>query len=127
MANFAELNEDNKVIRVLVVNNWDINDMENNYSKETEDNGVRFLKQMFGENTKWIQTSYNNNFRVRYASIGDTYDENLDIFVKPKPYSSWILNQSTYEWEPPLPKPEDGNLYFWNENIQDWELMILEP
>lgn len=127
MANFAELNEDNKVIRVLVVNNWDINDMENNYSKETEDNGIRFLKQMFGENTKWIQTSYNNNFRVRYASIGDTYDETLDIFVKPKLYSSWILNQSTYEWEPPLPKPEDGNLYFWNENIQDWELMILEP
>lgn len=117
MAHFAELNENNEVIRVLVVNNSDINDPINQYSRETENIGIGFLKNLLGQETIWVQTSVNNNFRVRYASIGYTYNEVLDAFIPPKPYESWVINESTCDWEPPIPEPNDNNFYYWDESL----------
>lgn len=80
MAHFAELDENNIVLRVLVVDN---EKLLNDNGIEDEQKGIYFLQSLFGENTKWIQTSYNNNFRGCYAGIGYTYDEVKDLFIPP--------------------------------------------
>ena len=119
MAHFAELNENNEVLRVIVVDN---NDTSNSDGEEIELIGISFLKGLFGFDTKWKQTSYNGNFRVRYAGVGYSYDETLDAFVPPKPYESWILNPTTADWEAPITQPEltqeqdeSGYYYYWDE------------
>ena len=99
MAHFAKL-EDNIVTDVVVVDNNDILDADGN---ESEALGITFLKDMFGQDTVWKQTSYNNNIRQRYASIGGTYNASIDAFIDPKPYSSWTMNSENGEWEPPTP------------------------
>jgi hypothetical protein len=126
MAHFAQIDYDNKVIQVLAVRNEDIVDKNGN---ENEESGIKFLKSVFGESSRWIQTSYNNNFRCRYAGIGMVYDNQHDVFLLPQPYSSWTLNTETYEWEPPVPEPElteeqieSGSYYEWNEETQEWKL-----
>lgn len=123
MAHFAELNNQNEVLRVIVVGNADCTD---DTGQEQEQIGVDFCKSLFGQNTHWKQTSYNNNFRVRYAGIGYTYNEQLDAFVSPKPFESWFLNEETAEWEAPIPYPTDGNPYQWNEEDQSW-ILIQKP
>lgn len=80
MAHFAELNQDNVVTQVLVVSNSDILD-EN--GQESENIGIQFLKNIFGQDTRWVQTSYNASFRGNYAGIGYTYDAEKDEFIKP--------------------------------------------
>ena len=126
MAHFAQIGYENKVLRVSVVRNEDILDGNGNESEEV---GIQFLKTVHGHLTNWIQTSYNNNFRCRYAGIGMVYDNQHDVFLLPQPYSSWTLNTETYEWEPPVPEPEltgeqkeSGSSYEWNEETQEWEL-----
>lgn len=112
MAHFAELDQNNIVINILVYANDDIIDEDGN---ESELIGISKLKQQFGSDTNWKQTSYNNNFRCRYAPRNGTYDESLDVFLHKKPFESWTLNETTYEWEAPFPCPTDG-LYRWNED-----------
>lgn len=102
MAHFAQLDENNLVTQVIVISNQEILDSNGN---ESEEIGINFCKKLFGENTNWKQTSYNNNFRIRYANIGDTYNEKLDAFIVPKYYDSWILNENTCEWNAPTPAP----------------------
>ena len=124
MAHFAEIDENNKVTRVLVVNDDYLKDENGN---EVEELGRDHLESVHGG--RWIQTSYNHNIRVRYAGINYIYDEELDAFLYPKPYNSWILNQETYEWESPTPMPTDapeGSYYQWNEELVDWELITSE-
>lgn len=82
MAHFAELDANNVVTRVIVVGNPDCLD-EN--GQESEAVGVSFCQQLFGDNARWVQTSYNGNFRGVYAGIGYTYDEANDVFVPPPP------------------------------------------
>ena len=72
---------------------------------------------------KWIQTSYNNNIRKNFAGIGFKYDQARDAFIAPKPFNSWILNEDTCRWEAPVAYPNDGQIYKWNEIIQNWELV----
>lgn len=79
MAHFAQLDENNIVTGVLVVNNEKLIDESGN---ESEQKGIDFLKGLFGQDTKWVQTSYNGNFRDKYAGIGDLYDEANDIFTQ---------------------------------------------
>ena len=117
MAHFAELDANNVVLRVLVVGNKDTAD-ENGVEKE--EIGIAFCKSIFGEETRWVQTSYNNKFRVRYAAINGTYDSERNVFLLPKPYDSWKLNETTLNWEAPTPKPEYG-FYVWNEETQTWD------
>ena len=126
MAHFAQLDYEDNVLRVSVVRNVDILDGNGNESEEV---GIQFLKSVHGHLTKWKQTSYNNNFRFRYAGIGLVYNVEHDVFLLPQPYPSWTLNTETYEWDPPVPEPElteeqrdGGSFYEWNEETQEWEL-----
>lgn len=115
MAHFAELDANNVVLRVIVVANKDTADAS---GEEKEHIGKAFCERLFGGN--WVQTSYNGNFRKRYAGIGYTFDPNLDAFITPKPFPSWTLNQTTCDWEAPVPMPNDGKRYSWDEAAQSW-------
>lgn len=117
MAHFAKLDENNTVTQVIVVKNDIILDNNNN---EVESIGVDFCKSLFGENTNWVQTSYNHNFRKQFAVIGFTYDSQKNKFIAPQPYPSWILD-SNDDWQAPVDYPDDGNVYQWNEETQSWE------
>jgi hypothetical protein len=120
MAHFAELDNNNIVTRVIVVNNTDLVDEQGN---ESEQVGIAFCKQLFGADTNWVQTSYNANIRKNYAGIGYTFDTTRDAFIPPKPYSSWLLNEETCNWEPPVPYPNDGERYMWDEGTASWVLI----
>jgi len=88
-----------------------------------------------GNPENWIQTSYNTYggihllggtpLRKNYAGIGFFYNAEIDAFIPPKPleYESWILNEEKYIWEPPVERPDDGNLYYWNEELLEWALL----
>ena len=117
MGNFAKLDDQNVVIDVIVVNN---DTLDNLQFPESESVGVAFLTDWSGGYTNWKQTSYNANFRKNYAGIGYTYDAVLDAFIVPKPFSSWLLNTTTCQWEAPIPYPTDGKKYSWNEDTQQW-------
>ena len=79
---------------------------------------------------EWVQTSYNTRggehtlggtpLRKNYAGIGFTYDRERDAFIPPQPYTSWILNEDTCLWDAPLPYPNDGKQYVWDEQTQKW-------
>ena len=115
MAHFAELGEDNVVLRVIIVANEELLD-ENN--QESEAKGVEFCRNLLGGT--WKQTSYNGNIRARYAGIGYTYNSALDAYIAPKPFSSWTLNEENTEWQAPVACPEEG-MYAWNEDTQTWD------
>ena len=117
MAHFAELDENNVVTKVIVVHNNELLDGET----ESEAKGVEFCSTLFGH-TNWVQTSYNNNIRKRFAGIGSTYDSESDVFVAPQPYPSWSLDYNS-DWQAPTPMPEDDNVYSWNEDTQSWDLV----
>ena len=130
MAHFAQLDENNIVTQVVVVANNDVKDANGN---ESEEIGIAFCKSLFGADTNWRQTSYNNSFRKNYASIGDTYRADIDAFVAPQPYPSWTLNEKA-RWEPPVPLPDDhavmgqqGKFYKWNEETLSWYLLEVFP
>ena len=81
------------------------------------------------DKTSWVQTSYNTRggqhpenrpLRKNYAGIGYTYDPARDAFIPPKPYPSWILDEQTCLWNPPVPYPNNGNVYSWNEESGSW-------
>ena len=116
MAHFAELDENNTVIRVIVVGNADTADAN---GVEKEEIGISFCQSLFGGN--WKQTSYNGNIRKNYAGVGYKYDSSIDAFISPQPYPSWILNADA-KWEAPVPYPEDGGLYSWDEETTSWVL-----
>jgi hypothetical protein len=122
VAHFAELNDNNVVTRVIVVDNKDTTDENGN---EVEAIGAAFCQNLLGG--RWVQTSYNSNFRVRYAGIGYTYDASLDAFICPQPYPSWTLNSQTCDWDPPTPKPDDGKSYRWDEATLSWVEVIPPP
>lgn len=116
MAHFAEINNEGIVQRVIVVNNSDCLD-EN--GQESEAVGASFCHDLLGG--IWKQTSYNANIRKNYAGIGYTYNEELDAFIPPKPFSKWILNEETAQWEAPIPHPNDDKSYNWNDDEGIWE------
>ena len=122
MAHFAELDNNDVVLRVIVVSNADTSTPD---GTEVESIGVAFCQRLFGGN--WKQTSYNGNFRKRYAGIGYTYNSQLDAFIPPKPYPSWVLNNTTADWEAPVPYPTDGKVYFWDEGTTSWQLVEPQP
>ena len=119
MAHFAELGEDNVVLRVIIVANEELLD-ENN--QESEAKGVEFCRNLLGGT--WKQTSYNGNIRSRYAGIGYTYNSALDAYIAPKPYPSWSLNEGTTEWEAPVARPAEG-MYSWDEDGQAWVEVVI--
>ena len=113
MAHFAEIDENNKVIRVIVVNNSDcLKD-----GIEDESTGIAFCQNLLGGN--WKQTSYNNRIRKHYAGVGYTYDSDRDAFISPQPYPSWALDE-TCNWQAPVEMPLDDKMYSWDEDKLEW-------
>ena len=118
MAHFAQVDENNVVLRVLVI------------EQDVIDTGH------FGDPASWIQTSYNTRggvhygpdnqpdggvaLRKNYAGIGHIYDPVRDAFYAPQPYPSWMLDEDTCWWQPPVPYPTDGKIYVWDENVLNW-------
>jgi hypothetical protein len=117
MAHFAQLDDNNVVINIIVVHNNELLDQDGN---EVEQKGIDFCRSLFGQDTKWVQTSYNGNFRKNYASGGGTYDPELDAFIKPKPWDSWVLDRETCAWTAPIAMPVDDKVYTWNESTLSW-------
>lgn len=118
MAHFAEISDNEIVSRVIVVANEDCLDENGN---ESEEIGARFCNNLFGGT--WKQTSYNGSIRKNFAATGFKYDKELDAFIPPQPYPSWILNEETASWEPPIEYPEDSEIYAWNEFAKQWEMI----
>ena len=123
MAHFAKLDDNNTITQVIVVSDADCKDPDGN---EVEAIGVAFCNKLLGG--RWVQTSYNGNIRKRYAGIGYSYNEQYDVFIAPKPYNSWTLNVTTFDWDPPVPYPtesfdlENLSYYTWNETNRTWDL-----
>lgn len=119
MAHFAKLDENNYVIDVCVVNN---DDVQNLPFPESEPVGIAFLTEWSGGYSNWKQTSYNNNFRVSYASIGGYYDPVNDKFVPMKPFASWVLDEQLNIWVAPvpIPNPDESYKYVWDEATLSW-------
>ena len=92
---------------------------------------------LWGPPQEWIQTSYNTHagvhtqggtpLRKNYAGVGYTYDTILDAFIPPKPLDSWVLDEDTCQWKAPIDYPNDGKVYVWNDEVQQWELSTIEP
>ena len=113
MAHYAFLDEDNIVTEVIVGRNEDeivdgVSDWETHYGN------IR------GQVCK--RTSYNNNIRKQFAGIGFTFNETADVFIAPKPFTSWSLDEN-YDWQAPIERPADGKQYSWDESNQVWVLV----
>lgn len=109
MSHWAEIDENNIVLRVLVGDNSE------------PDEGEAFMNSLGGT---WVKTSYNGNIRKNYAGIGFHYDSIRDAFIAPKPYESWLLDEDTCSWQAPIAYPTDGVLYQWDESITDWKAIV---
>jgi hypothetical protein len=125
MAHYARVNSDNIVVYVTPIPNEIIAD-ENGVEHEewALENLYKTIPDSVGD--RWIQTSYNGNFRKIYAGKGCTWNEELDAFIPPKPFDFWSLNTETANWEAPVPIPEnaieeDGPSYVWDEEIGNWK------
>jgi hypothetical protein len=132
MASFAKLNSNNVVERVESIVNEVIKDSN---GIEQEQLGINFLRNLYNEpNAIWKQTSYNTvggvhslggiPFRKNHAGIGYIYDQQKNAFIPPKLFNSWVLNESTCLWNSPIPYPNDNKSYIWNENTQNWILLV---
>ena len=102
MSHFAEINSDGVVQRVIVAEQDFIN------------------SGAVGDSFLWVQTSYNNNFRKQFAGKGFTYDKAKDKFIAPQPFPSWSLD-SNDDWQAPTAMPDDGKLYYWDEDSKAWK------
>ena len=126
MAYFTKLGIGNIVETVTAVHN-DI--------ATTEQAGIDFLNNLYNTRDVWKQTSYNTlsgvhqlggtPFRKNYAGVGYSYDQTRDAFIPPKPFNSWILNETTCQWEAPSVRPDDGKFYKWNEETKSWDEIVI--
>lgn len=110
MAHYAKLNENNVVEQVVVIPNS---------AEPTEADGILFCQNLFGGGN-WRKTSYNGTIRKNFASPGYTYDARRDAFIPPRPFPSWIFDETGCFWRPPVNKPDDGKLYVWDEITVSW-------
>ena len=127
MASFAKLGLNGKVIQVQSVNNEVLHDAN---GVEQENIGIDFLTQLTGW-AIWKQTSYNTRsgthknggtpFRKNFAGRGYIYDADKDAFIAPKPFDSWTFNETTFQWDPPVPYPENASFHEWNEETKQWD------
>ena len=113
MAHYAFLDEANIVTEVIV--GVDENELIEELDPETWYGNFR--------GQRCIRTSYNATIRKNYAGVGFTYDEERDAFIAPKPFESWILNETSCQWESPIPYPDEEKLYSWNEEEGTWDVL----
>lgn len=127
MAHWAQIDENNVVLNILVGDN---NDPTEGYEWLIENIGGTWLKTSYNtrggihHNSETGEPSEDQSkaFRKNYAQIGFTYNEEIDGFVPPKPAESWILNKDTGLWEAPVPYPEGTDFYVWDESSVSWVL-----
>lgn len=127
MAHFAQLDQNNIVMSVVVINNATIENMQ---FPQSEPVGVEFCKSLYGQDSAWVQTSYSASFRKNYAGIGYLFDSSVQpygAFIPPALYPSWVLDTATYQWSAPVPYPNDGELYEWSEATLSWVLVEPQP
>jgi hypothetical protein len=116
MAHYAFLDENNIVTEVIV----GIDETELIEGKEPE----AWYSEFRGQVCK--RTSYSGKIRKNFAGIGYSYDSERDVFISPKPFHSWELDEDTCRWVAPIPYPTDGLIYAWNEDSLDWEAVIYD-
>jgi hypothetical protein len=117
MAHYAFLDDNNIVTEVITGRDeWEIVD------------GISDWETYYGNlrGQRCVRTSYNANIRKNYAGIGFRYDDDLDAFIPPQPFASWILNEDTAQWEAPIPYPDGDLMYSWNEELGDWEAIVFD-
>jgi len=132
MAHFAQIDENNKVVQVVVIETRHTSTPD---GTEKESIGAAYCEHLFGG--KWVKTSYNTlngehlqggtPFRGNFAGVGYTYDENNNIFYPPQPYPSWTIAGPNWRWIPPTPRPNDSKIYHWNEDTKNWDLDPIMP
>ena len=115
MAHFAEIDVNNIVVRIITVSNSELLDES---GVEQENLGAAFCNSLFGGN--WKQTSYNESLRKNFAGEGCTYDPQRDAFISPKPFASWVLDETTCRWEAPVAMPDADKSYQWDEASTSW-------
>ena len=127
MAHYAFLDENNVVTEVItgVDENIIQTDTDGTQVGGTSEAWETFYGNLRSQVCK--RTSYNNNIRKNYAGIGYTYDADKDAFIAPKPYNSWILNESTCKWEAPIPEPEAPGAWSWDEETTSWIDLTGQP
>ncbi len=128
MARFVELNSDNVALRAIMVDDWNITDDQGN---QIESIGINYLKNLYGQDTIWKQTiprviELPTGNIIILGNPGYTYDSERDVFIPPKPFPSWTLNETTFLWESPTPYPtdvgtsENPKSYWWDEETLSW-------
>jgi hypothetical protein len=121
MAHFAKLDENNVVVDVIKVDNIDTGELD---FPESETMGRVYLASIVKLPGKWYQTSYNNNFRKRFARIGHLYNKDIDAFIAPQPFPSWTLDAGLADWVPPVAHPttvSSGMECYWDEASTTWK------
>jgi hypothetical protein len=120
MAHFAQLDQNDNVIRVAQI---DDKHCINAFGEESEESGRQYLRAVHGQDTRWKQTFIDGKLRKNYAGANFKYNSLLDAFIPPKPYLSWVFNEETCSWDPPTPQPpvNDKVSYDWNEETLEWE------
>lgn len=127
MAHYAFLDDDGIVTGVIVGRDEDdlpegITNWEDYYGSR---HGQTCKRTSY--NTRGNQHPNGTPFRGNYAGVGFTYDKDRDAFIPPSPFPSWVLNETTFLWEPPIPYPDDGNEYLWDEDTLTWIIPKPEP
>ena len=122
MAHYAFINDQNIVTEVITGKD------ETDTTLDWEQHYAEFRLGMICRRTSYntLGNEHRTNgtpYRKNYAGIGYTWDETRDAFIPPKPYTSWILNETTCLWEAPIPMPSDGMVYTWNEETLSWVLV----
>ena len=112
MAFFARLDSNNKVIKVYSVAD---------HKAPTEEAGIEYISGLNDNHPFWKQ-AFRDGTRKNYPMKDSTYDEDKDAFILRKPFPSWVLNEDTCRWEPPVSRPNDG-CYDWNEETTSWDLV----
>ena len=134
MAYYAFVDSENRVVSVIAGRDEDevvggIDDWELYYSSKRE--GLTALRTScntvggvhYNPETGEPSENQSKAYRFNYAGIGFTYDEGRDAFIPPKPFESWVLDEGTCLWTAPLPYPEDGGVYVWDEDAEDWVIV----
>lgn len=130
MAHYAFLNDNNIVTEVIT----GVDEDQKDDLPEGFDSWEDWYADFRGQTCK--RTSYNTAgnehsgegtaYRGNYAGIGYTFDPENDVFYAPKPYTKWVLNESSWTWEAPEDMPDDGKEYVWNDNKGEWEEIVEE-
>lgn len=114
---YAQIDENNIVLQVLAVADVGVYNAD---GSDNEEAGIAFLKRHYPNSFDWKHTRFDGSNRKNFAGKGFIYDGARDAFIPPKDFASWVLNEETCQYNPPIPKPNDGKGYYWDEATVSW-------